>query len=433
VTSSRAPAARPRVRATAFAAAGLAAAVLALPSAALGASGGTGGAAPPADAPAGSAPGAQPPLGPIPFGVPVRPPAQLRGVRCLTGCADIRTPHTGGRLRLRGRNLARTDVVVFLGADGPADDVAVRPVQRRRTALDVLVPLGAAPGPIAVADRDGTRAPATAVPLAIAPGAAAAPQSILAAGPGVEVQVADPRGFVDAAVPPHMTYVVHGSQPVAVTIEVVRASDGALVTSWAGGTVAPEVAQSASWDGTVAGRAQRTDRYAFRVLAQGAAAPGVASAPAAISQVPPSDPAAFVLLGNVFPIRGPHGYGEGAARFGGARHHQGQDVFAACGTPLVAARGGVVKHRGFQSAAGNYLVIDGEGTGTDYGYMHMRAPALVAKGDRVRTGEPIGYVGDTGHADGCHLHLELWTPPGWYSGGSPMDPLPYLLAWDRRS
>jgi murein DD-endopeptidase MepM/ murein hydrolase activator NlpD len=64
--------------------------------------------------------------------------------------------------------------------------------------------------------------------------------------------------------------------------------------------------------------------------------------------------------------------------------------------------------------------------------MHLREAALVNEGDRVRTGEPIGCVGDTGSADGCHLHLELWGEPGWYAGGQPFDPLPSLLAWDRR-
>jgi murein DD-endopeptidase MepM/ murein hydrolase activator NlpD len=135
----------------------------------------------------------------------------------------------------------------------------------------------------------------------------------------------------------------------------------------------------------------------------------------------------------VFPIRGPHGYGEAIARFGGARHHQGQDVFAACGTPLWAARGGVVKFKQYQSRAGNYLIIDGQRTGTDYGYMHMRSPALVNPGDRVRTGQLIGYVGRTGDATACHLHFEMWTAPGWYDGGHPFDPLPSLLAWDKMS
>ena len=78
--------------------------------------------------------------------------------------------------------------------------------------------------------------------------------------------------------------------------------------------------------------------------------------------------------GHEFPIRGPHGYGEFAARFGGGRGHQGQDIFAACGTPLVAARGGMVKFKQYHSRAGYYLVIDGERTGIDYAYMHLREP-----------------------------------------------------------
>jgi murein DD-endopeptidase MepM/ murein hydrolase activator NlpD len=76
-----------------------------------------------------------------------------------------------------------------------------------------------------------------------------------------------------------------------------------------------------------------------------------------------------------------------------------------------------VTFNGSQSAAGNYLVIDGDGTGDDTAYMHLRDAALPAKGDRVQTGEVVGYVGDTGDANGCHLHFELWTAPGWYTGG----------------
>jgi murein DD-endopeptidase MepM/ murein hydrolase activator NlpD len=146
-----------------------------------------------------------------------------------------------------------------------------------------------------------------------------------------------------------------------------------------------------------------------------------------------ADPAQIQFLSHEFPIRGPHYYGENAARFGGGRGHQGHDTFAACGTPLVAARGGVVKFKQYHSAAGHYIVIDGVRTGIDYTYMHLRDAALVNAGDRVRTGQLIGYVGQTGRTSGCHLHFEMWNAPGWYDGGKPFDPLPSLLAWDRTS
>jgi murein DD-endopeptidase MepM/ murein hydrolase activator NlpD len=93
----------------------------------------------------------------------------------------------------------------------------------------------------------------------------------------------------------------------------------------------------------------------------------------------------------------------------------------------------VVRFRQYQSRAGNYLIIDGERTGIDYGYMHLRSPALVNPGDRVYTGQLIGYVGQTGDATACHLHFEMWTAPGWYDGGHPFDPLPSLMAWDKVS
>ena len=131
----------------------------------------------------------------------------------------------------------------------------------------------------------------------------------------------------------------------------------------------------------------------------------------------------------VFPIPAAHDYGTEINRFGGGRGHKGQDVFAKCGTPLVAALGGVVTMAKFQERAGNYAVITAD-DGTSQAYMHMRQAALVKKGDRVEAGQQIGEVGDTGRASGCHLHFELWTAPGWYEGGDPIDPLPLLRKLD---
>jgi murein DD-endopeptidase MepM/ murein hydrolase activator NlpD len=143
-----------------------------------------------------------------------------------------------------------------------------------------------------------------------------------------------------------------------------------------------------------------------------------------------------LFLDHQFPVHGPHNYGGKEGRFGAGRTghiHEGQDVMAACGTPLVAARGGIVRFRGYQYNAGNYLVINGQATGVDNAYMHLRGPALFKKGARVRTGDLIGYVGQTGDATACHLHFEEWTAPGWYAGGHAIDPLADLRAWDQFS
>jgi murein DD-endopeptidase MepM/ murein hydrolase activator NlpD len=122
----------------------------------------------------------------------------------------------------------------------------------------------------------------------------------------------------------------------------------------------------------------------------------------------------------------------GAGRFGasrGGRTHQGQDVFAKCGTPLVAVTGGTIKFSGEQSLAGNYIVLKAD-DGFDYAYMHLREPSPLKRDDTVTAGQRVGNVGDTGDAVGCHLHFEVWPAPGWYSGGSPIDPLPILKSWD---
>jgi murein DD-endopeptidase MepM/ murein hydrolase activator NlpD len=138
----------------------------------------------------------------------------------------------------------------------------------------------------------------------------------------------------------------------------------------------------------------------------------------------------------LFPVRGPHNYGSSGARFGAGRSghsHQGQDVMASCGIKLIAIHSGRVKAAGYQGSAGNYVVIDADGVKQDHVYMHLQSAPPVAVGQRVATGQKLGKVGDTGNAQGCHLHFEIWTGKGWYSGGAPIDPLPHLKYWDSYS
>lgn len=195
--------------------------------------------------------------------------------------------------------------------------------------------------------------------------------------------------------------------------------------------VAPDTETRIRWDGTTnAGHAAPNGRYSFQISSQA----GVPAARPATSSDTPA--LSFSFYGYAFPVLGPHDFGSAGARFGAARSghtHQGQDVMAACGTPEVAARGGTVQYAGYEGNAGNYIVIDGRGTGLDFMYAHLAQPSPLKTGEPVRTGQPIGVVGETGDAVGCHLHFEIWTAPGWYQGGSPIDPLPYLEKWDRYS
>jgi len=233
---------------------------------------------------------------------------------------------------------------------------------------------------------------------------------------------------------PRLSYAIASSQPENdLQVEVVN-SAGEVVKTFYRENVAPDVESKVRWDGmTNEGRPARNGRYSFRISPQSPSATASAARKASNST---SLSLAFAFYGYAFPILGSHEYGMSAGRFGAGRSghtHQGQDVMAACGTPLVAARGGKVQMSTWDDAAGNYLVIDGKGTGNDFMYAHLAEPSPLKAGESVRTGQPIGVVGETGDAQGCHLHFEMWGAPGWYEGGSPFDPLSYLQKWDAYS
>jgi murein DD-endopeptidase MepM/ murein hydrolase activator NlpD len=214
-------------------------------------------------------------------------------------------------------------------------------------------------------------------------------------------------------------------------VEVADGTGAAIKTFYLEG-VEPNVPVTIRWDGSTSeNRPAPNGRYSFRVSPQTVGAPAARRATSSTSLS-----LGFSFYRFAFPVLGPHEFGMGAGRFGAARSghtHEGQDTMAVCGTPLLAARGGQVQYSGYQAAAGNYIVIDGRGSPVDFMYAHLAEPSPLQAGETVRTGQPIGIVGETGDATACHLHFEMWSAPGWYEGGSPFDPLPYLEAWDAYS
>lgn len=104
---------------------------------------------------------------------------------------------------------------------------------------------------------------------------------------------------------------------------------------------------------------------------------------------------------------------------GETRYHSGIDIdgFGNDGAPVIAAASGEVITASYDSAYGNYVIIDHGGTSTVYAHMSGLA---VSVGQSVSQGQTIGYVGSTGRATGTHLHFEV------YVGDSRVDPAQYF-------
>ena len=98
--------------------------------------------------------------------------------------------------------------------------------------------------------------------------------------------------------------------------------------------------------------------------------------------------------------------------------HKGIDLAAPTGTPIYATADGTVSRANRFSSYGNYVSIEHD-RNMQTRYAHMSVIA-VAKGERVRKGDIIGYVGSTGRSTGPHLHYEVRI------GGVAVDPAPYM-------
>ena len=360
---------------------------------------------------------------------------KISKVSCLRGCASRKRAQGGSTVKITGRSLGQVTSVVFHGSYGRSDDAVVSVRSGSDTRLHARVPVGAVSGPLSAVTAAGVSSALTRS-VAILPPPPPEPNPQLSPAPGaeapgvslIETGTSRTKAYIGARRAVAFSYRVTSHTAVDVTVELVRASDGFAVKIWPAAAVQPGEVRTVGWSGSLNGASAAPGRYSFRLMARGAN-----GQVARTSQAQDFQRDAFDLYDHVFPIRGRHDYGGSGAQFGagrGGRSHQGHDVFARCGTRMVAARGGRVQYAGYHGAAGYYLVIDGSTTDVDYAYMHLAEPSPFRAGDRVYTGQLIGSVGETGNARGCHLHFEMWGGPGWYEGGRPFDPLSSLQAWD---
>ena len=157
--------------------------------------------------------------------------------------------------------------------------------------------------------------------------------------------------------------------------------------------------------------------------------------PAAVKNPPPSVRPALTAGGYVFPVYGPASFGDdfGAPRALTAWHH-GNDIFASLGAPVLAVTDGTLFLVGWNEIGGNRLWLR-DASGNEFYYAHLSAfSPLAFEGARVRAGDVIGFVGDTGDAAGTppHLHFEIHPAPLLGLGyDGVVNPFEYLAAWRR--
>lgn len=111
----------------------------------------------------------------------------------------------------------------------------------------------------------------------------------------------------------------------------------------------------------------------------------------------------------------------GDARDKGARSHEGIDIFSAKLTPAVAAANGRIRSVGTNALGGNVVFLDPDDRGYALYYAHLDTQ-LVETGQRVKEGDVIGLVGNTGNARTTPPHLHF----GIYAAGGAIDPLPFV-------
>jgi murein DD-endopeptidase MepM/ murein hydrolase activator NlpD len=233
-----------------------------------------------------------------------------------------------------------------------------------------------------------------------------------------KASVSPDRGFTDSSEGVRIDFRLSGSAPADVTIKIAGGGNEVRTIDVPG--VQPATDKTVKWDGlTNGGRLVGDGTYRVIVAVDGGNQKEAGS---------------VELHSHFFPVRGPHGTRGAVGQFGaprnGGRVHKGFDVTARCGTPLAAAVSGTIVKRAYDPRLdGNFIVLRGLGERRKYWYAHMVHPSTFQKGDLVHVGQIVGFVGKTGNARtvGCHLHFEV------HVSGRPVNPEPYLRAWDRYS
>lgn len=120
--------------------------------------------------------------------------------------------------------------------------------------------------------------------------------------------------------------------------------------------------------------------------------------------------------GFAFPVKAPYSFVDTfLAPRAGYRKHEGVDIFALSGTPVLAVVNGVIENKGVNPLGGNKLWVRSPGDNWSYYYAHLAGYAPgISNGTRVKKGQVIGYVGNTGNArtTPAHLHFETHVPSG---------------------
>ena len=161
----------------------------------------------------------------------------------------------------------------------------------------------------------------------------------------------------------------------------------------------------------------------------------VASGPLVLA--PPTVTPKLTAGGYVFPVHGPSAYGDtfGAPRgdVSGGWHH-GDDIFAPLGAPVLAVASGTVFSVGWNEIGGWRLWLR-DSAGNEFYYAHLSAyTSLAVNGRHVGAGQVLGFVGNTGDAQGTpfHLHFEVHPVSMLYLGyDGAVNPTQYLNAWKR--